>query len=123
MRRGREGQGSLDAIIQTEMKSSCKEGEASEGTGRKDGACEALGKGDSSCRMAEAAEGTSRKERVTLEVGEVADRRGSGERLERKGKASKLLVRRARGVGGSYLFAREETGSRGEGGGCHLGSF
>lgn len=37
MRQGREGQGSLEAIIQTEMKSSCKEGEASEGTGRKDG--------------------------------------------------------------------------------------
>ena len=33
---GRRGQVRLEAIIQTEMKSSCEEGEADKGTGRKD---------------------------------------------------------------------------------------
>ena len=36
---GRGGQVSLEAIIQTEMKRSCKKGEADKGTGRKDGIC------------------------------------------------------------------------------------
>ena len=40
---GRGGQVSLEAIIQTEMKRSCKKGEADKGTGRKDWGCEGLG--------------------------------------------------------------------------------
>lgn len=40
---GRGGQVSLEAIIQTETKSSCKKGEADKGTGRKDWVCEGLG--------------------------------------------------------------------------------
>lgn len=62
--------------------------------------------------MVQAAEGTSRKEGVTWEVGEVAARRGSGLRLERKGN---LLVRSARGgVGaeGSDLFAGTKRGEQ-----------
>lgn len=86
----------MEAMIQTEIKSSYKEGETNRGTGRKDWAYEGLGKGDPSCQMAEPVEGTSRKEEGDWGWGgEVTERRGSGERLERKGK---LLVRRA-GVG------------------------
>lgn len=42
---GREGQVNLEAITQTEMKSSCQEGEADKRTGRKDWMCEGLEKG------------------------------------------------------------------------------
>lgn len=41
---------------------------------------------DPSCQITEAAEETSRKEGVTRKVGEAADRRGSGESWERRGK-------------------------------------
>lgn len=77
---------SLEATIQTEVKSGCKEGEADKETGRKDRAFEGAGKGDPSCQITEAAEETSRKEGVTRKVGEAADRRGSGESWERRGK-------------------------------------
>lgn len=72
---GREGQVNLEAITQTEMKSSCQEGEADKRTGRKDWMCEGLEKGDPSCQTAEAATGTSQK-KLFWEVREVSDRRG-----------------------------------------------
>ena len=62
------------------------------------------GKGDPSCQMAEAAAGTSRKEEVPWEVGEVADRGGSREMLERKGK---LLVGGGGGRQGPVTWREE----------------
>lgn len=68
----------MEASIQTEINSSCKQGKANKGMGRKDWAGEGLRKGDPSCQMAEAAERTNREEGVTWGVGEVPDREGHG---------------------------------------------
>lgn len=58
---GKGEQVSLEAIIQTEIKSSCKKGEANKVPGRKDWADEGLRKGGPNCQMAEAAGRTNRK--------------------------------------------------------------
>lgn len=62
----------------------------------------------------QAAEGTSRKEGGTWEVGEVADRRGSGLRLERKGNPLVRSARRGVGAEGSVtcLLERREGKQR-----------
>lgn len=59
---GKGRQMSLEATIQTEIKSRCKEGEANKGTRRKGWAGEGLRKGGPSCQMVEAAGGTNREE-------------------------------------------------------------
>lgn len=58
---GKGEQASLEAIIQTEIKNSCKQGEANKGTGRKDWSDEELMKGGPNCQMAEAAGRANRK--------------------------------------------------------------
>lgn len=89
---GKGEQVSLEAIIQTEIKSSCQQGEANKGRGRKDWAEERLRKGGPHCQMAEAAGRTDRKAGVTGWWGSSRQKRVRVFGPERKGK---LLARRS----------------------------